>query len=443
MAGISFSGIGSGLPVQEIIGAVMKAESVPLQRMEYDKKFFESQISALGQLSSRLGSLKGAMDKLKGADKFQHMRATSSNEDLFTANADFSQGANVYNGNIKVLAEARNFAQFTQATNDTSNPINAGMLNFHQNGQAIQDENGNDIQFDTTGKSLEDIRDAINSDDALKDKVSASIVKDGDNYRLSLNSLETGKEGAVVASFDGGGFGIDNVASDDAANLEALNAKIQVGGGTGTGLIMSSSTNTFQVADGIEITLKAGSSELPNTTANLRVGRDDDKIKDHIDEFVKAYNDVMIHINEAKKSSLYGDSTLRSVEAEMRNVLYTPTEGVNGGDANKNFLALIGIEVHVNKSYDPDNPDSQNGTLKINAEKLKKALDEDFEGVSHILGATSDDENGVAGYAERFSNMAQNLMSGGVSNGEAYKGLLQIRTEGLGNQAKQIGRAHV
>lgn len=434
MSGISFSGIGSGLPVKEMIGAIMKAESVPLARMEHDKKFYESQISALGTLKTRLDTMKGAMDKLKGLSNFQHLSSDSTNESLFTATADHLAGATNANYVIDVIAEARNYQEVTAAVSSTDEfGSTSGPLTFtDKDNNPLLDSDGNAISIDTAGKTLDQIREEINKHEDLKDKVSASLVNVGDgNARLVLSAVDSGEAGRFAANFGGTELIKDAGLS---SNGDSLDARIKI-----NGIEATSSTNTFSdVITGVTIDLKTGAASQTEKTGGLQVKRDDAKIRDHIDEFVKAYNDVIIHINEAKKSSLYGDSTLRSIESEMRNVLYQPTESADGSDAGKNFLTMIGIEVFVDKSYDPDNPNSQNGTLKIDNDKFTKALDEDFDRVAHILGATSDGSDGVKGYAQRFSELANNLMRGGVNNGESYKGLLEIRTEGLGNQVKQV-----
>lgn len=444
MAGISFSGVGSGLPVNEIIKATLDAEKAPLHRLENDKKFYQSQISALGQLKSRLSSMRDAMRDLEGLNKFQHLSATSSNDKLFTATADHLLGATNSNYQIEVLAEARNYREVTDAIDKTEKF--SGTLTF-----AGLAADGGDVTLNVEGKTLDQIREAINKHDDLKDKVSANLVNvDGDKARLVFNSAKSGEEGRLnitnSLTNDEGGAALtkDTTLSspaldefdDETLLATSLDARIKV-----DGIEVTSSTNKFEnVVSGVTIDVKTGASGQTETVGGLEVKRDDKKIKDNIDAFVKAYNDVIIHLNESKKGSLYGDNTIRSIEAEMRNMLYQPTEAADGGDSNKNFLTMIGIEVHTNKNYDPDNPDSQNGTLRVNSAKLTKALDEDFDQVAHILGASNRlDDSAQSGYAERFAKLADDLVRGGVgANGKSYKGLLEIRTEGLNNQVKRV-----
>lgn len=544
MSGISFMGVGSGLPVKEIIEATLAAEAAPLKRLENDKKFYESQISSMGQLKSRLSSMAEAMDKLKGLDKFQQLATKSGNDKLFTATADHAKGATAGGYNIEVLAEARSYRHVTEATSKTA--TFSGVLNFKDaNGDALKytpkDANGVNLPdeviepLNINGKTLDEIREAINSHEGLKDKVSATLVNvDGGDARLVLSSKDSGEKERFAVDLSGLGINKDTELSSDSkfythatnsfdagttfSNLGTLTFKdaagndlsgsIDTNGKTLTNIVAEinndttlnskmsaelvtdangkerlvinskvageagrftanfsdpsitkdtnlssdsssldaphldahikidgieafSPTNNFEnVISGVSVNVTAGATNETNKAANLQVKRDDKAIKDNIEAFAKAYNDVIIHLNEAKKGSLYGDSTIRAIEGEMRDILYTPTQGSDGEDTSKNFLALIGLNVHVDKTYDPKNPSSRNGTLEVNPKDLTKALNENFDRVAHILGSTSKD-GGPSGYAERFTDLANRL-------GEPTKGLIQTRTKGLNEEVKRI-----
>ncbi|SFC14353.1 Flagellar hook-associated protein 2 N-terminus [Marinospirillum celere] len=436
MSGISFNGVGSGLPVNDIIKATVQAESAPLKRLQNDKQFFNSQISALGQLSSRLGSLRSAMLDLRGMDKFQVLAADSGNEKLFTSTADHLAGAKAGNYSIEVLAEARNYRHVSESLSKTA--TYDGELTFlDANNDPLLDTNGNAITIDTTGKTLDQIRSAINNHADLSGKVSANLVNENDTQgRLVINSQVSGEKGRITAEFTN----VDLADKDDDLSTKAtdnLDARIKI-----DGIEASSSTNNFSnVISGVSINITPGAMNEASQTSTLQIQRDDDTIKDNIDAFVKAYNDVIIHLNEAKKGSLYGDSTTRDVEAQMRDILYTPTQSKDGDPekTQQNMLALMGIEMQVNRNYDPENPDSQNGTLKIDREKLTEALNNDFDRVALTIGGSSFlDDDQPDGYAQRFADMAQRLTTTTSEDGQIRKGLLEIRREGLRSEVNRI-----
>lgn len=464
MSGISFMGVGSGLPVNEIIKATVAAESAPLVRLENDKKFYESQISAMGQLSSRLSTMRTAMLDLRGQTKFQQLAANTGNNKLFTATADHVAGATAGNYTIEVLAEARNYRHVSGSLDKTA--TFTGTLTFNDaDGNPLLDKDNNPISINAAGKTLDQIRSEINSHADLKGKISANLVNESETHgRLVINSAVSGEAGRFTANFSDASITKDTSLSSSgfiqatydampevtpeqqeakqAYLANSLNARIKI-----DGIEASSSTNTFSnVVSGVTINVAQGAMNETSKISSLDVKRDDKAIIDNINAFVKAYNDVIIHLNEAKKGSLYGDNTIRSIENEMRNILYTPTTSALDPsdpdfekDTQKNYLALLGIEVYSSKSYDPENPDSQNGTLRINNSKLNEMLDNDFDRVAHVIGASSFvDDGGIDGYAARFADLAQRLTSTTSEGGQLRKGLIEIRREGLNNEVKRI-----
>lgn len=433
MSSISFSGLGSGLDVDTIVKALVEAQSAPVTSLENKKTYAEAQISAYGQVTSRLNTLREAMLELRGLEKFQALAANSGNSSLFSATADHQAGAVSGNYTIEVLAEAQNYRQVSSsfakteavaATGSDAKLVFSGL-----------DGTTGDIELDISGKTLDQIRQQINNHADLKGKVSATLVNvDGDNARLVLNSTTTGEEGRFSATFSGAGVaaGLEAVDSADPSlstqATDNLNARIKI-----DGIEVSSSTNTFSgVISGVNITLATGAASQSTTTSSLNVARDDESIINSVNAFVKAYNDVIIHINEQKKNGMAGDSTLRTIESELRNVLMTATEGGT-------VLANYGITTYVEKSYNAeDGASSSNGTLLIDNAKLKEAMNNDFDQFALTWGGSSFYIDGQAsGYAERFADLAQRLTSTTVQNGQISKGLLEIRTEGLNSQIKR------
>lgn len=549
MSSIGFSGLGSGLPIDDIIKATIAAEAVPLKRMQADKTFAQEQISAYGSLTSRLESLRSAMSKLKGEDKFELVAAKSSNETAFTATADHRLGATAGNYSVEVIRKAESYRWVSESMN--SSQVFSGQLSIDgitlDVGTPELDGNGDPTGV-ITPWTLDELRQAINDNADLKNKVSANIVNEGGGQsRLVLNSKTSGEAGRLniyfgssgltadtslsqsnvdiggttythtrssafasvdpavdtlqagatvkLSSFSGTGnlpaFDVDvsGMTLDEAADainsrittdpaLADMNGKLEAvvvtdGGqsrlemrssgtitnfqlafeqagfdpqiiasdagkssGAGSldaeisidGINATSSTNTFtDVISGVTISL--GADATIGQTGTLSVARDDGSIKDRIDEFVKAYNDVVIHLNEARKGPLASEGVVRSVEGILRDTLFTPTGG--NGDL-QNTLASIGITSFVQSGWEPgEERSSRNGTLEIDRTKLDQMLSEDFEKVAFIFG------NEETGYAARFEQAARQLTSDTVIDGQIAKGLISTRRSGL---TAQIGR---
>lgn len=430
MSGISFSGLGSGLPIKDIIKATMDVESIPLKRMEESKATAKEQISAYGTLTSRLDALSSAMNKLKGPEKFELIAAKSSNENAFTATADNKSGAVAGDYNITVNKKADNYNWVSKSmANDNKF---SGHLKIGDTTLTL----GTDEPL-----TLDQLRKAINENPDLKDKVSANIVNDSSGTaRLVINAKLSGEAGRIA--IDSSDLNIAGATAPDETTLandadktskeegesgyKTLDAQITI-----NGIEATSSTNKFtNVISGVTINLNADAA--PDASGNLKVARDDDSIKDRLDEFLKAYNDVVIHLNEAKKGPLASEGIISSVEGILRDTLMTPT----GGDGNlNNTLASIGITSYVEKGWSPgDEKSSRNGTLEIDSSKLNKMLETDFEKIAFIFG---DEETG---YAKRFEDAARQMTSDTVQDGRISKGLITVRKSGLTSEISRIDK---
>ena len=95
MAGIS--GIGSGIDIDSIVGALVNAQKAPkeaqLARLE---KATTSRFSALGQLKGALSELQSSLKSLNDASLFQKRSATSADTTRLTASATKDAAAGNY-----------------------------------------------------------------------------------------------------------------------------------------------------------------------------------------------------------------------------------------------------------------------------------------------------------------------------------------------------------
>lgn len=501
MSSIGFSGIGSGLPIDDIIKATVNAEAVPLQRMDAQRKLANEQLSAFSTLASRLDGLSSAMRKLKGSENFELLKSTSSNTSLFTATADHRAGATNGQYNIKVLSEAQAYrwtsapvdkddqltGNFTlgDTTFDIEAVLEDGKRSLNDLREYINKEHGKDVsaslvnvndttarlvltakttgeagrlnieatnlatdtalssqpyysQVESTGfidadtnftgakltvngeafeaNSLGALSDAINAHSAFSGKIKAEVITNqAGEKRLEIRNLQ--RDGELNISFTDFDPAVDLDNSFSASNTGLLDAHIQI-----DGIDVYSNTNSFSdVISGVSINLAQGASLQGNNAASLNVSRDDAEIKGRIDQFLKAYNDVVIHLNEAKKGPLAKEGIIRAVEDTLRDVLYTPT----GGDGNLgNTLNALGIGTYVERGWVPGaGSNSRNGTLEITDQsRFNDVLNDDFEKLAFIFGEAD------TGYAARFEQAANQLTTE----------LIPMRSKGLSAEVRRI-----
>jgi flagellar hook-associated protein 2 len=243
MTGISFTGIGSGLQVSEIVDAIVNAEKVPFEsRVARQQGAFTTDISAVGALKSALEAVTASFDGLADVDKYQQ-RTAGGRDDFIGITSD--KDAEIGNYSVKVEALASAHKVMSGAMTDTET-VGEGTLTIESG------SNNFDISVSATA-TLSEVRDAIN-DSADNDSVSATIITDASGQHLVLNSKETGVENAIKVTVDD----VSDASNTDNSGLSRLaysntntltSAAIPTADPVGSGtLSLTSSGNSFDIA---------------------------------------------------------------------------------------------------------------------------------------------------------------------------------------------------
>jgi len=383
---ISAPGVGSGLDVNSIVSQLMAVERQPLNRLEADKRDLQAQLSAFGKLKSGLSTFQSALAGLKSLDAFKLFTATSSDETAFTATADSNAAISTNSIDVVQLAVADKLA--SQAIADTGTTTLGG-----SGDQMTITVNGSAFVVNAGGMTLSQLRDAINSD-PNNVGVSASIISEtSTSNRLVLTSNETGTANSISTAFTGTlgtDLGLTQITPPKDAQITIDN----------TFTVTRSSNVISDALSGVTLTLKA-----PTTaTATLAVDRDVEGIKANVQTFVDAYNELKTTMDglSGVGNDLEADSTLRSIQNQMRGVFNTAPSGLAG---SYNFLAEIGV------SFQKD------GTLSVDSSALDTAIATDFSGVADLFA------NDNQGYLFRLDS----VITGFVQT----SGLINTREDGL------------
>lgn len=411
MAGIQANGV-SGLDINGLVSQLVAAEGATYQqRITRHEVQVTTKLSALGTFKGAMSAFKAALEPLKTLEMFQARKSTSGDSEVFTVSAGPKAVAGHYDVEVVNVARAHQLATNPFAAGSAS-PVGDGTLTIAVGAKSFAvniAENAN----------LADVRDAINN--ATNNAgVKATILNGADGARLVLTSSKTGEDQAIEITASGGDGGLSAFAFDpDAPNplgmqqtQPAQNALIRV-----ATFDIESSTNTFADAiEGVTITVKKESE--PGETIALDVAFDSATVQTNIGKFVTEFNNL--HGQLAKLSSynaetrtagpMLGDSLLRTVQSDVRRGLSDPVPGVEG---TYTTLASIGIKT------------TTSGTLEIDKEKLKVALETEPENVARIFGS----ENGVA--ARLHKQMDSRLSSSSD---------VETRTKRLNDDIKSIAK---
>ncbi|WP_278361727.1 flagellar filament capping protein FliD [Stutzerimonas kunmingensis] len=423
MAGIT--GIGSGMDIDAMVGALVSAEKAPkeaqLNRLE---SATTTKISALGTLRTALSSFQTALKDLNDIKLFENRSAKSSNTDLLTATASKTAQSGTYSVKVEQLATGSKTA--TAALASDFKTTAAGTLTVKVgSGEGIEVAIGADA-------SLEDVKNALNA--ALKDSgVSANLLTDPSTgkTRLVMSSSTTGagEDVSISASAGLNSLAIDteNKATPDAGGVleRAQNAKFSI-----DGLAMESKTNKVEGAIP-EVTLDLVAAD-DKKAITVTVAQDQGGVTANIKKFVDAYNNLIKTTNSLTRvtkvgddgkpltGGLVGDSSVRSILSGIQNELIS----VGGGDGVR-MLSDLGITTQ------------KDGTLGIDDKKLGTALENNFDAVGQFFtgdtGLMKRLDNRVDGFNQTGGTLAQRVSGLEVTNADikAQREKLTLRIESI------------
>jgi flagellar hook-associated protein 2 len=403
-------GVGSGIDINGLVKQLVKADGQPafnaLDRQESSTK---SRLSALGKLKSALSDFQSAVQKLNNGSTFKTQQASSSNETLATATAGVGAVSGRYSLEVIQLAKAQKSISAAGLA-DLNAPVGEGSLNF-----TVGSSESFSVTIDSTNNTLAGLRDAINS--AADNKgVTASIINvdaaDGSTVsKLVLSAQKPGTANNFTVSGDGAS--LLQSAEQLTAGSDAI---IKVDGQTAT-----RSTNSISdVIPGVTLDLKSVPSVTtpPVATAfDVNVTLDTKSITEASNGFVEAYNKLQSVMKELGKydpatkaaGALVGDSTLRSIQSQIRQASASPVTSAGSG---ANSLAMIGINI------------DRTGVMSLDSTKFNGVMNTNLSALSKVFSSTE----GVA--ARLNKSLTQNLQAGGILDGQ---------TTSLNDRMKTIG----
>lgn len=388
MAGLSSPGLGSGLDINSLISQLMAVEQQPLIALQRKEASYQAKISALGSLKGALSALETASANLipaagtTAASKFTTTRAAFGDTTLGSATATNSAAAGSYTLSEITLAKAEQVRKSGMTI-----PAGAGTLSITVGTGAAVNVNV------AAGATLTSIRDAINTSSAA---VGAAIINDGASDYLVLTGDSSGVANTITIAGSAGFEDFNYSSGTPNSWTQAVppsNASVKI-----NGIAVTGTTNTISGAiEGVTINL---TKETAGSTT-LTISKDYSSVTSSLNAFIKAFNDAATTMKNlgaynsetGVASTLTGDSTLRSVQSQLRSILFTPS---SAGSADLRYLSDLGVSIQLD------------GTLSLNSSKLTTAINSNFEGVANV----------VADFGSRFKNAVSSMVgtSGVVTN---------------------------
>lgn len=374
---LSKIGVGSGLNTTELIDALVEADTAAskenLNNLEDTAK---AKISAFSVLKSNLKDFKDIVDQIQSQQQYG-FTGQSSDSTVATLTASGSKAGSTINSSLTVTTLASNHSLTGPTYSSPTATVGARTLTINfgtwsadptaGGGQTFTSNGQDQIQVNASSSTtLVELRDLINTsatdsdNDGQKD-INASIIFDGTNYMLMLKS-QSGANYEMQIS--------DNNASPtyaydatDGAQLTQRVAGID-SAFTVDGISMTRSSNSVDdLFDGFTLDLKKTSGTAIRVSSEVDLS----SVKTLVEGYVGTYNEVMEslgamgandEVDPENDGALIGDSTLREIMRELREMSSLAIGGYEGGPY---YLSFLGVATQRDGSltFDPKKLETQ------------------------------------------------------------------------------------
>jgi len=397
---ITSAGVGSGIDVETIIGAILDAERSPKEAsLRRNELRVDSTLSALGQLSSALDTLNEALNNLNSLDDFQLRSAISSDEDILSATTNSETSIGNFSIEVNNLARGSRVETTGGTFTDVTDTVGSGTLTFTAGADT----------FDVTvgaADSLETIRDNINAN-ADNFGVNANIINGATGPILVYTSTITGDTNTLDVT--NSNASLDSISTTGMTTTQtALSANATI-----DGIAVSSETNTFEnIIQDLTFTVKQETEVA--TPVTLAVSIDKEGIKEAINTFVDAINEfqsISQRLGQSSEDSagqLAGDVTLRLLSQQVVTTLQDAVTGLSG-----NFTTLNSLGI----SFD------EFGQIQVDDDTLDSVVNSNFDSIGDIFASTD-------GVSIKLQNLVDNYIGSGS--------IIDIRETSLNNQKRQL-----
>jgi flagellar hook-associated protein 2 len=441
MAGLSLSGLASGVDTTSIVDQLMALERQTLTKIGYRKAAVGGQQSALKEVASKLSALKDAALALNAESTWAQKQTVESSDPVRVA-ATMLSGAGIGGQSIHVdrLASSAQ-RRFTIATDGAGKTTTAETLTLFYGSDPNASGNAKVTIDVAAGSTKQQIAEAINA--RTSGPAVAAVVNGPDGEHLVVSARKTGEDSDFTVQSSAGVLTEDAVFAASRPTGSDLQAALRVGAGAQQ---LWHSNVVEHAVPGVRLTLK-GVTSSPATVTVTEPALDRDAIKSKVKAFVDAYN-VMVDTTRGKLSEqptrnptsdfqaargqLFGDSGLGGVLSKLRNDMaeVVSTAGVND-------LSDLGIAI-PKATGGAASADGKAGELVLDEAKLTAALDTDYTAVKSFLATFSKDVEDFVKTQTGGAGVLDDRIAGGDRASKRVQEQIDRATERLDAREKRL-----
>ena len=424
MASISFGGLGNGVDFGQVVDQLVKVQHLPIDALTQKKTTLQSKLTEYGSLTDKLLALQTAGDSLRLSTAFDRSSTTVSDPTALTASAASTTTPGSYLIRVTQLAQSHQITNkgATAVASSTTDIVSGASATFTFHVGTGTDKT---VTLSDTA-TLQDLQTGIND---LGAGVTASIINAGSDttpaYRLILTATASGESNGITIVTDGTTLDFTNGGGTGGVDtLQAAQDAIAiVGDPTLNPVTLQRSSNVITDAiPGVTLSL---TNTTGTSTVSVNVTRDNSAVKTNIQNFVKAYNDIVTFVNKDTAydvttktgATLYNETSVKGFVSQLRSALSAPI----GGLTTYGSVGEIGFQTN------------RDGTITVDNTKLDGALNSNYNAVKLLFI----NQTTVAGVAQRV-NQAIDAMNSAVSG--SLTGRKNALTGQINSLTDQISR---
>jgi flagellar hook-associated protein 2 len=336
---------------QNVITRAVSIASLPITQLNADKTTLGDQSTALSGLDTKFAALQTAVSNISSAVEGGSFEASVSDD----SRVSVTLGSGAAEGNYSI--DVQDAGAYASSLTSASWNAASGAARTYQLSIG-------DTKYDVTGtdNSAAAVAAAINA--KAGDKVRATVVNvgssDAPDYRISLRGVALGNS-PVDLKYGG--------SSLQTAQTVGKLAQYVV---NGSAKVVTSSTRSVSIAEGVNVTLLASDSGAP---VDITVMRSTAALASALQSFATAYNDTVAAI-DAQRGDSAGSLNGQSVVYQLSSALSSLATYSSSGSAVSGLTSL-GLELQ------------KDGTFNFNSFALMSADITNSAGVTAFLGSAS------------------------------------------------------
>jgi len=379
--------------IDKLKAAERKAKVEPIETSITD---WETEKEVMTAINEKVASFLEAVKPLdlftsSGSNAFTQISANSTGDSV-VFDADDLNALREGTTNITVNALAQKDVYQSATFTSKSDPISGA----DNDEQLTINHGGTDYHFATSGKTYEELAEAINENENFE----AHIEQVGSSeFRIIIKSKDLGTDNTLSISQAGNNLGLET-ASNHVQTASNLDADID-------GVNFSLSTNKIELSNGLSIT--AMKVDEAGSSSSVTIANNNADLESVLTNFTTKYNELVAAVD----TELFGTDSKVEDKAALRNMMdniksklfesYGATSDGNGGYLNDKSIFNYGFEL------------STDGSLTVNSSDLNKAITDDLEGLKDLFIGTADTEaRGLGTQLKEYIDFGINSSDGGI-----------------------------